>query len=388
MANSGDTRVPYFKPDVGAQEADRVADCLRSGWLTSGPVVAEFERLFAAAVGADYAVALNSATAALHLSLLANDIGFGDEVVIPTMTFAAGAEVVLAAGATPVFCDVDPVSLSMTTETLAPVLTSRTRAVMPMHYGGTPCDIPALAQMARAVRPDCVVLDDAAHAFPAIASYGPVGSLSDGSAFSFYANKTITTGEGGMFTTPHEKIADRVRRLSLHGLSGDSWNRFETRSPWDYDIVEAGWKYNMTDIAAAMGIAQLDRAEKMAAARRSISVAYDMGFASLDGVTPINRERRCESACHLYVLRIDPKLAGVTRDDVIDGLRELEIGSSVHYRPLHMHSFYRDRFDFRADDYPNAAAAFTQIVSLPLFPAMTDTQRDVVIDAVNSIVGR
>ncbi len=379
------TDVPYFKPPVGDAEVARIAESVRSGWLTSGPVVREFEQRFAERVGADHAVALNSATAALHLSLVSEQVGPGDEVILPTLTFAAAAEVVLAVGATPVLVDSIPSTLAIDPAAVAAAVTERTRAIMPMHYGGAACDLGEILRIA-ASQPDIVVFDDAAHAFPARCPLGTIGSLTAGSSFSFYANKTITTGEGGMFTTNDEARAELVRQLSLHGLSRDAWKRFDTRSAWDYDIVRPGWKYNMTDAAASMGVVQLEAADEFAEQRRSIATAYDELLNDVEQLAPVESDRS-SSACHLHVVRVLPT-SRLSRNDVVRGLGEASIGSSVHYRPLHQHSYYRDEMGFSREDFPVAAAAFDQIVSLPIFPGLRRDQVERVASTLAELVSQ
>ena len=254
---------------------------------------------------------------------------------------------------------------------------------MVMHYGGSAADMHAAAAIKRDF-PTIAIIEDAAHAFPASHELGIIGSISDATCFSFYANKTITTGEGGMLTTNNEEIAEHVRRLSLHGLSRDAWARFETRSSWDYDIVEAGWKYNMTDAAASLGIMQLERANELAEWRRSISAQYDEAFAEMPGITPRSHGDLSTSACHLYVVRVDRSACGIGRNELIKKLGDAGIGTSVHYRPLHMHSFYQKTFGFVPEDLPVASDQFDQIVSLPVFPGMTDAEVKIVVDELQA----
>jgi perosamine synthetase len=347
--------------------------------------VAEFEANFAACVAADHAIALNSCTAALHLALIACGIGAGDEVLVPTLTFAATAEVVLAVGATPVMVDCNADNLTIDADHAQSLLTERTRAIMPMHYGGTAADMSAILELKR-THPNLRIIEDAAHAFPTRHALGPIGSIGDATCFSFYANKTMTTGEGGMLTTNDPGIAEHVRRLSLHGLSRDAWARFETRSAWDYDIVEPGWKYNMTDLAGALGVVQLDRSAKLAAERRSIAAAYDEAFADVDGIRPRMSGDAAACSHHLYVVRVDPETCGASRDDVIRHLGSLDIGTSVHYRPLHMHSYYAKTMGFEPSDLPVAEDQFSRIVSLPIFPGMTDSETERVVSAVQEAI--
>ena len=379
------TGVPFFRPNISDDEVALVASSLRSGWLTSGPRVAEFEKLFAEQVGATYAIALNSCTAALHLALIAKEVGPGDEVVVPTLTFAATAEVVLAVGAVPVIVDCRPDTLAIDFELVRAAITPKTRAIMAMHYGGSPADMHA-AMAIQAEHPQIAIIEDAAHAFPATHELGPIGSIGDATCFSFYANKTMTTGEGGMLTTNDQKVAEHVRRLSLHGLSRDAWARFETRSSWDYDVVEAGWKYNMTDAAGSLGLGQLARAHEMAEMRRSIAAQYDQAFASIEGVTPRASGDLAANACHLYVVRIDADVCAVNRSELIGKLADADIGTSVHYRPLHMHSFYTKTYGYEPSDFPVAAAQFDQIVSLPIFPGMTFDEVDTVVRHIRDAV--
>lgn len=375
------TGVPYFRPNISKEEIELVASSLESGWLTSGPRVAEFEKSFAEAVGAKYAIALNSCTAALHLALLALEVGEGDEVIVPTLTFAATAEVVLAVGAVPVLVDVLPDTLAIDFNEVRSAITPKTRAIMAMHYGGSGADMHAALEI-QAENPQIAIIEDAAHAFPARHELGMIGSIGDATCFSFYANKTMTTGEGGMLTTNDPRVAEHARRLSLHGLSRDAWSRFETRSSWDYDIVEAGWKYNMTDAAGSLGLGQLARSEEMAEMRRAIAARYDAAFADVPGITPRNGGELERNACHLYVVRVDSAVSGVSRSELISLLADSDIGTSVHYRPLHMHSFYAKSYDFKPDDFPVAAKAFEEIVSLPMFPGMTNAEVDLVVERI------
>ena len=345
--------------------------------------MADFERNFAQRVGAEYAVALNSCTAALHLALLANGVGPGDEVLVPTLTFAATAEVVLAVGAAPILVDCNADDLTIDFAKVRESITPKTAAIMVMHYGGTAADM----HQAMAIKrdsPNIAIIEDAAHAFPTQHELGMIGSIGDATCFSFYANKTITTGEGGMLTTDSEEIAHKVRQLSLHGLSRDAWARFETRSSWDYDIVEAGWKYNMTDAAASLGLVQLSRADDLADQRRAIAAQYNTALADVAGITPRPQGDLSKGASHLYVARVNREEFGIDRSELISRLADRDIGTSVHYRPLHMHSLYVEKFGFAPHDFPAASAAFDEIVSLPVFPGMTCEEVERVVDGIAS----
>lgn len=372
--------VPFFVPDITDREMDAVVSTLRSGWLTTGTRAAEFERRFAECVGAEHALAVNSCTAALHLALVAAGIGPGDEVVVPTMTFAATAEVVAHTGATTVLVDVDEDSLLVRAEDIEPAITPRTRAVMPVHFAGQPCDMDPIIALAR--RHDLAVVEDAAHAFPAEYGGTPVGSIGDMTCFSFYANKTMTTGEGGMLTTSRADIAEKASRLRLHGLTAGAAERFRVPASWRYDIVEAGFKYNMPDTAASLGVEQLARVDEMHAGREAAALLYDRLLSDVPGVQPLRRYPDRKHAWHLYVVRVD----GVSRDDVIPRLAELGVGTSVHYRPLHLHSYYRDRYGYRPEQFPNASRAFEAIISLPLFSTMTSSQVERVVETLRQVI--
>lgn len=379
MTGANPTRVPFHRPSLDDETIDAVAATLRSGWLTTGPQVSSFEAEFAAAVGARHAVALSSCTAAMHLALLAHNVGAGDEVLVPTMTFAAGAEVVLAVGATPVFVDADPATLTIDVDDAERRLTPRTAAIMPMHYGGRACDMEAILTL-QYEYPGVTVIEDAAHAFPTRFGSQRIGSMGDATCFSFYANKPITTSEGGMLTTDDARVAERVRRLSLHGLSRDAWTRFETRRPWDYDIIEPGWKYNMSEVAATIGRAQLASADELASQRRSVHRRYDAHFADHPRIRPLEVAKLDDSAAHLYVVRVPE------RDLVADRLAQAGIGTSVHYRPLHLHSFHRRRSGGECAALPVATQSFSEILSLPIFPDMTSDEVDLVTDVLTETV--
>lgn len=366
--------IPYFSPTIGEEEEAATLEVLRSGWLTTGKQTKAFEEEFAAAVNAEFAVALNSCTAALHLALVAAGVGPGDEVIVPTMTFAATAEVVAYTGATLVLVDVNSDTLCIDVDAVREALTDRTKAVMPVHYGGQAADLRALAEV---VEPFGVkIVEDAAHAFPSRDADGNfVGATGNATCFSFYANKTITTGEGGMFTTQDEDIANRVRQLSLHGLDRNAWRRWETRASWDYDIIETGFKYNLGDLASAIGRVQLSKADEFADKRRRSAELYGRAFDDHDTVQPLSVPNPEHSAWHLYVIRV-PELRH--RTSVIEHLRSLEIGTSVHYKPLHRHPQYEGRFG----NFDVADDQFDRIVSLPLSPTLEPSEVERVAEAV------
>lgn len=364
--------IPFHRPSIGDREIAAAAEVLRSGWLTTGPRAIELEAQFTERIGARHALAVNSATAALHLALEAFGIGPGDEVVVPTYTFTACGEVCAYLGATVVLADVGDDAL-IGPEQLAPVLTDRTRAVMPVHYGGQAVDVDAL----RAVAPSVEFLEDAAHALPADVRGVPTGRLGDAAAFSFYATKTMTTGgEGGMLVTADDDVARRARLMRLHGIDADAWNRYGSGGRWAYEVVEAGYKYNLTDLAAAIGLVQLERLDELAEARARIATRYDHAFAGSSLVEPPPRRAEDRHAWHLYVVRLNLDALSTDRAAVIERLKEAGIGASVHFVPLHLHQHYQRRYGYVPGDFPAAERIFERSISLPIWPDMTEDQVD------------
>jgi dTDP-4-amino-4,6-dideoxygalactose transaminase len=373
----------FHVPDIGEQDIAAVADALRSGWVTAGPRVKEFEVQFARFTGAAHAVAVNSGTAALHLALEAAGIKAGDEVLVPTMTFAATAEVVIQLGARPVLVDCVPDTLNVDPAALERAITPRTRAIIPVHFAGHPCDMDAILELAAAKK--LTVVEDAAHALPARWRGKMVGTIGDLTCFSFYATKTITTGEGGMITTEDAAWADRMRIMSLHGISKDAWKRYTAEGSWRYEIIAPGYKYNMTDIAAALGLSQLARCDDFLRARLRCKKLYDQGFAGRCAIqTPVSHDD-VEHAWHLYVIRLDLEQLRIDRDQVIELLKRRNIGVAVHFIPLHLHPYYRDNYGYTPADFPNASAAFERIISLPIYPRLSDAEVGEVVDAVAGI---
>jgi perosamine synthetase len=374
--------IPFHIPDIGEEEIASVVETLRSGWLTTGPKVKKFEEEFARFVGCGHAVAVNSGTAALHLALDATGIKEGDEVIVPTMTFTATAEVVLYFKARPVLVDCQPETLNIDPAKIERAITPRTKAVISVDFGGQPCDYDAIFEIAR--RHGLRVIEDAAHALPASYKGRKVGTFSDVTCFSFYATKTITTGEGGMATTENPEWADRMRMMSLHGISKDAWKRYTAEGSWYYEVHSPGYKYNLTDPAAALGLVQLTKCERFRDERSLIAGKYDAGFADLAELErPIVSPDR-EHARHLYVIQLNLDRLRIGRNEFIEGLKRKNIGTSVHFIPLHLHPFYRNALGYKPDDFPNATRAFERIISLPIFPGMGDERIDRVIDAVRS----
>jgi len=375
--------LPFALPEIGEEEIAEVVDTLRSGWITTGPRARRFEQDFAAFLGDGslQAVAVNSATAGLHLALEALGIGPGDEVITTTHTFTATAEVVRYLGADVRLVDIDPATLNIDPAAVEAAVGPRTKAIVPVHYGGLAAEMDGL--LAIAARHGLKVVEDAAHALPSTHRGRLVGTLaSDATVFSFYANKTITTGEGGMLVTRDAALAQRARVMRLHGMNRDAFDRFTAKVPsWYYEVVAPGFKYNLTDIAAAIGIHQLRRAPAFAQRRSAIAARYHESFASLPVVRaplPPEGERH---AWHLYPLRLDDD-AAVSRDAFVDALFAQGIGCSVHYIPLHLHPYWRDRYALTAAQFPHSQQAYERLVSLPIYTRMSDADLERVVAAV------
>lgn len=376
--------VPFFRPSMGEEEVAAVTECIRSGWLTTGPKTKQFEADFAEFLGGGVeAISVNSATAALHLGLEALGVGPGDEVIVPTLTFTATAEVVRYLGATPVFVDIDAATLCVDAATVEAAVTPRTKTIMPVHFAGRMCDMTALRAVAD--RHGLTILDDAAHALPAAHQGVTVGKCgADITAFSFYANKTMTTGEGGMLVTADADIATRVKVMRLHGIDRDVFNRFtDPRASWVYDVVAPGFKYNLTDIASAMGIVQLRRSNDFVRIRTERVARYDAAFGNLPLILPPRPAEGDDHSWHLYIVQLG-EAAPIGRADFITALREAGVGTSVHYRPLHQMTYWKGFCE--GQSFPEADRVFDNCVSLPLFMAMTDEEQDRVIDVVRSVL--
>ena len=384
--------LPFALPDIGEDEIAEVVDTLRSGWVTTGPKARRFEADFAAFLGDErlQCIAVNSATAGLHLALEAIGIGPGDEVITTTHTFTATAEVVRYLGADVRLVDIDPATLNLDPTAIEAAITPRTRAIVPVHYAGLAADMPAILEIAR--RHGLKVVEDAAHALPTTCAGNLVGTLdSAATVFSFYANKTITTGEGGMLVTRDADLAARARVMRLHGISRDAFDRFSAKVPsWYYEIVAPGFKYNLTDIAAALGLHQLKKAHAFQQRRAQIAAAYDEGLAGLPVVLPPRAPATDTHAWHLYVLRLadEPSTSApaLPRDRFIERLFEAGIGCSVHYIPLHLQPYWRDRYGLNPVQFPHSQHAYERMVSLPLYTRMTDADVQRVIQAVRQVL--
>ena len=377
------TFLPFHLPSIGEEEVAAVCHTLRSGWLTSGPKVAQFEHAFAEALGVRHAIAVNSCTAALHLALEAIGVKQGDEVIVPTMTFTATAEAALHLHACPVLADSSPDSINMDPESFRRAITPRTKAVIPVHYAGNPCEMDLIRSIA--AERGIAVIEDAAHGFPASYKGRPVGRLGHAACFSFYATKTITTGEGGMVVTDDDRLAEHARSRRLHGISRDAWRRKKGGNDWRYDIPVSGFKCNMTDIAAAIGIEQLRRTGELTARRREIAAAYRAGLAALPFVSLFKTSSFASSSDHLFIVRLELERLAIDRDRFFDLLIERNIGVGVHPIPLHEFSYYREEFGYRSEQFPVATDLFSRILSLPIYPGMTDEDVADVLSAVREV---
>ncbi|PTU29318.1 UDP-4-amino-4,6-dideoxy-N-acetyl-beta-L-altrosamine transaminase [Bacillus subtilis] len=377
--------LPYSLPLIGKEEIQEVTETLESGWLSKGPKVQQFEKEFAAFVGAKHAVAVNSCTAALFLALKAKGIGPGDEVITSPLTFSSTANTIIHTGATPVFADIDENTLNIDPVKLEAAVTPRTKAVVPVHFGGQSCDMDAILAVAQ--KHGLFVLEDAAHAVYTTYKHRMIGSIGDATAFSFYATKNLATGEGGMLTTDDEELADKIRVLSLHGMSKAAWNRYSSNGSWYYEVESPGYKMNMFDLQAALGLHQLKRLDDMQKRREEIAGRYQTAFQQIPGlITPFVHDDG-RHAWHLYVLQVDEKKAGVTRSEMITALKdEYNIGTSVHFIPVHIHPYYQKQFGFKESDFPNAMNYYKRTLSLPLYPSMSDDDVHDVIEAVRDIV--
>ena len=383
--------LPFALPSIGEEEIAEVVDTLRSGWITTGPKVKLFETQFSSYTQASHAIAVNSCTAGLHMALVALGIGPGDDVIVPTLTFCATANVVAHTGARPILVDVGS-DFQISPAAVKAAITPRTKAIMPVHYAGQSVDLGAIYEIAD--RHLLAVIEDAAHAVGSTYRGLKIGSdalaaryprLNRATAFSFYANKNITTGEGGMITTADDELAKKMRVLSLHGMSKDAWHRYSGAGSWYYEVIAAGYKNNMTDIAAALGIHQLRRLDGFISARRRYARMYTEAFAELDTVqTPIAHADR-NHVYHLYAICLDLKRLMIDRAQFIEELKQLNIGASVHFIPLHLHPFYQEHFGYRRGDFPQAENIYDSVVSLPLYPRMSEDDVRDVIDAVHLV---
>jgi dTDP-4-amino-4,6-dideoxygalactose transaminase len=374
------TFLPFSLPDLDESELEEIRSALDSNWITTGPKTKQFEKEFALAVNAKHAVAVNSCTAAMHLALDAVGLKPGDEVITTPYTFAATAEVVRYFDARPVFVDIRAEDFNIDPEKIRTAVTDQTKAILPVHVGGAPADMDPICEITR--NRGLAVIEDAAHTFPCEYKGKKIGSIGNATCFSFYATKTITTGEGGMICTDRDDWADRCRIMSLHGISTDAWKRYSAEGSWYYEIIAPGFKYNMTDVAAAMGLAQLRKAERMRVRREKIARQYNLAFQDIPSLRiPFNRQN-CLHAWHLYMLRLRFDRLSIDRARFIEELKNRNIGCSVHFIPLHVHPYYTKTYGFKPEDFPVALQEYQREISLPVYSKMSDEDVQDVIDAV------
>ena len=372
----------FGSPELLEPEIDGVVAALRSSWIGTGPRVKEFEQAFARYCGSPHAIAVNSCTAALHLACVALGVGPGDEVIVPAMTFASTANVVIHAGGTPVFADVDRATMCLDPADAAAKVTAKTKVVLPVHFAGRACDLDAL--MGLAASHGLRLIEDCAHAVETLVHGRHAGTFGDFGAFSFYATKNVVTGEGGMLTTASEEWAQRAQRLALHGLSADAWKRFSDAGFKHYEVMEPGFKYNMMDLQAAIGLPQLERVEANLVRREEIWERYDRAFADLPVFLPAPAAEGTRHARHLYTLILDIDRLAATRDEIQAALHKQRIGTGIHYKAVHLHQYYREQFGNRTGSLPNAEWISDRTMSLPLGPKLTDADVEDVILAVRN----
>ncbi len=390
-----DDFIPYCRHSIGDDEIREVVDTLKSDWLTTGPKALRFEQMFKEYVGCKHAIAVSSCTAALHLALCSYDIGPGDEVITTPFTFASTAEVIEYRGAKPVFVDIDPTTFNIDPARIEERITQRTRAIIPVHYGGIPCDLNAIGKIAD--RHGLAVVEDAAHAVGSEYGGAKIGSHGNPTAFSFYPTKNMTTGEGGIIAVNDDEIGQRLRVLSLHGISKDAWKRYSKQGQWYYEIHDLGYKYNFTDLQAALGIQQLARLDAFNARREQLARIYMDELRDVpglrfprwysrwyDGEAPAGTK----SAWHLFVMLLDNDQVQINRDEFVEQLKLAGIGTSVHFIPLHLQPYYARKYGYKRGDFAIAEQVFDQLISLPLYPKLTESQLGRVIDVIKTLIGK
>ncbi len=388
-SDSGPVRkdfLPFHRPLIGDEEETEVIQTLRSGWLTTGYRTQEFEKAFADYIGCKHAVGLNSCTAGLHLALVALGIGEGDEVITTPITFPATANVVIHQKALPVFVDVEPETLNIDPDKVEEKITPKTRAIIPVHFAGHPCEMDRILEIAR--KHNLKVIEDAAHALEAEYKGRKVGVLGDATAFSFYATKNITTGEGGMLTTQDDELADKVSILRLHGISHDAWKRYGSEGYKHWDTIYPGYKYNMPDILAAIGIHQLKKANKFLRIRNKYVEMYDEAFEHVPEIKVLSRKNNVKHSHHLYVIQVKTEDLTVDRDVIMNAIQAENVGIGIHFRALHLQTYYRNIYGFKPGDFPNAEYASERVISLPLYPALSESDVADVIEVVRKVIAR
>lgn len=374
----------FGSPDIEQTDIDEVVSCLKSGWIGTGPRVANFENKFKEFIGSKYAVALNSCTAALHLSMLVSGISHNDEVITSPMTFAATANSILHADAKPVFVDVEKETMNIDPDLIEKAITPKTKAILPVHFAGRPCKMDHISEIAQ--KHDLLVIEDAAHAIESMYHGKKIGSIGDMTCFSFYVTKNLVTGEGGMLTTNNEEWANKVKMYGLHGLSKDAWKRYSDEGFKHYQIIFPGFKYNMMDIQASLGISQMERLEKKFRRRKQLWEIYNKALQDLPLTIPSPEEKDTVHARHLYTILLDLEQLKISRDDIVNALIRENIGTGIHYISLHLHQYYKEAFGFKYDDYKNAAFISERTISLPFSTKLTDQDVQDVINAVSKVL--
>ena len=380
------TFLPYHQPSIDADDEQAVLETLRSGWITTGPRTKTFEHTLAEYVGAARAVAVNSCTAALHLALEAAGVGSGDEVITSPITFASTANVIVHRGASPVFADVQPDTLNIDVDRLEAAITPRTKAVIPVDFAGHPADLDAIMALAR--NRNLVVIEDAAHSIGAEYGGRRVGGIADMTAFSFYATKNITSGEGGALTTNNIEWAERIAIMALHGISRDAWKRYGSEGYKHWDIIYPGYKYNMFDLQGALVLSQLAKIDRFWKRRVSLKAILDAGLSDIAEIDRPGERPGIKHAYHLYPIIVRTEALNADRDTIMNAIQAENVGIGVHFRAVHLHPYYQETFGFRRGDFPNAEYYSDRTISLPLYPRMSDADADDVVAAVRTVIAR
>ncbi|GAM15403.1 DegT/DnrJ/EryC1/StrS family aminotransferase [Mesobacillus selenatarsenatis] len=376
-------KVPFYTPYIGQEEIDEVTSAIQSNWLTKGQRTKKFEESFAVYVGSKHALGLNSCTAGLHLAQKVLGIGEGDQVITTPYTFAATVNTILHCGAEPVFVDIDPLTMNIDPQEIEKAITPKTKAIIPVHFAGFPCEMDRIMEIAR--RHNVKVIEDAAHAVYTKFHDRLVGSIGDITCFSFYATKNLCTGEGGMITSDDEELMNELQVLSLHGMSKNAWNRYSDKGTWFYEIESPGYKYNMTDIQASLGIVQLGKLEEMQTLRKKVADQYQTFFSKVEQLQVPHDDPKHRHAWHLYPIRLKGDTLKIGRDEFIEKLKEAGIGTSVHFIPIPIHPFYK-KLGYKITDFHHTLKAYEGVISLPLFPGMTEKQTEYVIQQVLNLV--
>ena len=374
----------FHKPFISEDEINEIVDTVKSGWLSMGPKTIRFEEEFNKYIGSNQSIAVNSWTAAGHLTLEAFGINRGDEVIVPTMTFPATAEIVCYLGARPVLVDVSEDTLNISVKEIEKAITPRTKAIIPVHYGGQPCDMDEILELAR--RYNLRVMEDAAHSLPAIYKGRKVGTISEVTCFSFYATKTLSTGEGGMICTNNEYIADRCYIMRLHGINRDAWKRYSEAGAWYYEVVAPGYKYNFTDLQASLGLPQLKKVDYMWECRKKIAKMYIEALKENEYIELHTVKADRQSSWHLFPIRLNLEKLTINRSQMIEELRKLNIGVGVHFMPIHQHLYYKQQFNLSDSDYPVASKMFPRLISLPIYPGMNENHVYKVIQVLSDLL--